>query len=528
MWPLILVLDGPCPWQGHQFHWSWCHWSWLGHGLLAHGGLVEAMAFPWRIEPMVCHIWFKWLCHGFCCTISMTGTQWHCNVVPIDGSLAHTTWTSLWLLVWKAVGRPHASKLVHAPLSGAPWAGTWPAGSCMQKKLYVELSPPWHLYVLLLANLLAFYLTYLLAFYLAYLLAFYLAYLLAFYLAYLLQYVLAYLLTFYLANILAYLLAFYLTFYLAFYLAYLLAFYLAVEVQRCPLSLEGPRLRSSGAHWALKVAGWGPALPTGLGRSLVEVQRCPLRSEPGGWGPAVPTQIGSRQLRSSSAHCARKLAKRLAKSWQGGSGRGSWCRHGRGETGGGGRRRMRRTALIKSNSPHLAGGEQHSTKLGMKHWVLVHGNQLHIQNPHESSGCYMDMVEQAKQHGSNAQQNEHESTMCSTAGNTHFCTCSCGHGGLEVTKAWVIAPVGHIPEVVLVALVYVHWPWLWPWQELGCLIVHPQLMEDSKVDPPVPVALLQSWCLWLWPWEWCHHLGHLQLVPATAYGTGNKCQQMAM
>ena len=22
-------------------------------------------------------------------------------------------------------------------------------------------------------------------------------------------------------------------------------------------------------------------------------------------------------------------------------------------------------------------------------------------------------------------------------------------------------------------------------------------MEDSKVDPPVPVALLQSWCLWL-------------------------------
>ena len=42
--------------------------------------------------------------------------------------------------------------------------------------------PPWHLYILLLANLLAFYLTYLLAFYLAYLLAFYLAYLLAYYL----------------------------------------------------------------------------------------------------------------------------------------------------------------------------------------------------------------------------------------------------------------------------------------------------------------------------------------------------------
>ena len=96
-------------------------------------------------------------------------------------------------------------------------------GRHLEKLLYFELSPPWHLYVLLLANLLAFYLTYLLAFYLAYLLAFYLAYLLAFYLAYLLQYVLAYLLALYLACLLAYLL----TFYLANILANLLAFYLA-------------------------------------------------------------------------------------------------------------------------------------------------------------------------------------------------------------------------------------------------------------------------------------------------------------
>ena len=52
---------------------------------------------------------------------------------------------------------------------------------------------------------------------------------------------------------------------MAFYLAYLLAFYLAVEVQRCALSWEGPRLRSSGAHWAGKVPGWGPAVRTELG-----------------------------------------------------------------------------------------------------------------------------------------------------------------------------------------------------------------------------------------------------------------------
>ena len=60
------------------------------------------------------------------------------------------------------------------------------------KLLYFVWSPPWHLYILLLANLLAFYLTYFLAFDLA----FYLAYLLAFYLAYLLADVLAYLLAF--------------------------------------------------------------------------------------------------------------------------------------------------------------------------------------------------------------------------------------------------------------------------------------------------------------------------------------------
>ena len=63
-----------------------------------------------------------------------------------------------------------------------------------------------------------------------------------------------------------------------FYLAYLLAFYLAVEVQRCTLSWAGPRLRlrSSGAHWAGKVPGWGPAVHTELGRSQVEVQQCTL------------------------------------------------------------------------------------------------------------------------------------------------------------------------------------------------------------------------------------------------------------
>ena len=257
------------------------------------------------------------------------------------------------------------------------------------KLLYFVWSPPWHLYALLLSNLLAFYLTYLLVFDLAYLLALYLASLLAYVPADLLAYLLAYLLTSYLAN----LLAFYLANILALYLAYRHTFwhfiwhtcwhifwhsiwhsiwhifwhsiwYISwyfiwqifwhsiwplrssgahwagrvpgwgpavhtelgrsqVEVQRCTLSWAGPRLRSSSAHWAGKVPGWGPAVPTELGRSQVEVQRCPLSWE----GP---------RLRSSGAHWARMLAKSLGKSWQGNSGCGSGGRGAGGDAGGGG------------------------------------------------------------------------------------------------------------------------------------------------------------------------------------------------
>ena len=59
---------------------------------------------------------------------------------------------------------------------------------------------------------------------------------------------------------------------------------------------------------------------TELGGSQVEVQRFSLSSA----GP---------RLRSSSAHCVRKLAKNLAKIWQGGSGHGSGGRGGGGEGG---------------------------------------------------------------------------------------------------------------------------------------------------------------------------------------------------
>ena len=210
-------------------------------------------------------------------------------------------------------------------------------------------SPPGAFYLAFyLANLLAFYL----AFNLANILALYLIYHLAFYLAYLLAFYLAYLPAFYLA----YLLAFYLTCYLAFYLAYLLAFYLAVEVQRCSLSSEGPRLRSSSAHWARRVPGWGPAVLTELGRSQVEVQRCSLnsagprlRSSGAHWarqvpgrGPAVPTTCGSWRR-------GRKWTWEWRQRW--------WRRRRRTRRRRKSRRRRRRTTLITSNNPHLAGGE---------------------------------------------------------------------------------------------------------------------------------------------------------------------------
>ena len=91
-----------------------------------------------------------------------------------------------------------------------------------------------------------------------------------------------------------------------------------VEVQRCSLSSDGPRLRSSGAQCAQTLA--------------VEVQQCPLRAE-------VGEELGEELAR-------RKWTWKWRQRW--------WRRRRRRK-----RRRRRRTTLIKSNNPHLAGGEKH-------------------------------------------------------------------------------------------------------------------------------------------------------------------------
>ena len=62
--------------------------------------------------------------------------------------------------------------------------------------------------------------------------------------------------------------------------------------------------RSQVEVWARKVPGW-TAVPTGLGRSLVEVQRCPLGSE----GPWLrPTALGTLRLRLRRPHADRQPA----------------------------------------------------------------------------------------------------------------------------------------------------------------------------------------------------------------------------
>ena len=272
-----------------------------------------------------------------------------------------------------------------------------------QKLLYFVWSPPWHLYILFLANLLAFYLTYLLAFYLAYLLAFYLAYLLAYYLlkssgilsgkhSGTLSGISSGILSDFLSGISSGILSGISSNILsgissgtlsgissnilsgissgkshgissgisiwplrssgARWAGKVPGWGPAVHAGKVPPRLrssgarwEGPRLRSSSAHWAGKVPGWGPAVRSELGRSQDEVQQCALSSE-------VGEELGEELAR-------RKWRWKLMQTWS----RRNWTRRRRRRRRRRTKRRRRRrrrraTALIKSKNPHLAGGEK--------------------------------------------------------------------------------------------------------------------------------------------------------------------------
>ena len=145
------------------------------------------------------------------------------------------------------------------------------------------------------------------------------------------------------------------------------------------------RLKSGEAHSAQTLAGCSPTRPRALRLSPVEVRRGPqrsdsrrlksgeahsdralavgvwqgpLRSRAGSGGPARPTAIESWQWRSREAHCDRELAVEV---WRGG-------RKGEMTTS-----RRSRASDIKSNNPHLTGGEFEGSPIsGNHHFMISH------------------------------------------------------------------------------------------------------------------------------------------------------------
>ena len=126
--PLAVVPWSWCPWSGA---WSSppCPWWSAGGG----HGPQECGPIPMKDRthglPHLVHVVLSWvLLHhihdGHPMALQCCAHRWLLGSHNLDKSMAAGGPG-----LWKAIGRPHASKLVHSPWSGAPWAGTWPAGS---------------------------------------------------------------------------------------------------------------------------------------------------------------------------------------------------------------------------------------------------------------------------------------------------------------------------------------------------------------------------------------------------------------
>ena len=174
------------------------------------------------------------------------------------------------------------------------------------------------------------------------------------------------------------------TFFLTFLQTYLLTFYLTYLVTSwnyffdhsfCNYYQSFPsQVRSGTPHWTRIIAvevryatlnsqnrSWGPAHSTEHTRSqlgsgtphwtrriAVGVRYATLHSQDRGWSPARHTELTGSQLRSDMPHWTHRLA----------TGQGDGRRRG-GEGGEGGRGRGGGEETdIKSNNPHLTGGEQ--------------------------------------------------------------------------------------------------------------------------------------------------------------------------
>ena len=129
----------------------------------------------------------------------------------------------------------------------------------------------------------------------------------------------------------------------------------------------GPRLRSSGAHWAPEVPGWGPAVPTALrplrlrssrahsDRKLaVEVQQCPLRAE-------VGEEIGDELAR-------RRWTWKLMQTWP----RRNWRRRKRRRRRRRRRRRKRRRRRRRKNSSDKIQQPSPGTWGIIEYYILLH------------------------------------------------------------------------------------------------------------------------------------------------------------
>ena len=100
-----------------------------------------------------------------------------------------------------------------------------------------------------------------------------------------------------------------------------------VEVQRCTLSSEGPRLRSSGAHCAGNVPGWGPAVHIALGMSQVEL---------GSWQRAW-RRVGKAEVEVEvDADMVEELRWKLMQTWS----RRNWRRRRKRRASRGGREQL--------------------------------------------------------------------------------------------------------------------------------------------------------------------------------------------
>ena len=207
---------------------------------------------------------------------------------------------------------------------------------------------------------------------------------LTFFLNFLQTYLLTFFLTYLLTFSLTHLLTFSLTHLLTFFLTYLRSWDPARHTEH-----TWSRLRSGTPHWTHMIAvevrhatlnsqdrGWGPARHTELTWSqlrsgtphwthtiAVEVRHATLNTHDRGWGPARHTELTWSQLRSGTPHWTHRIAVEVRHATLNSHGRKRRTRtrrrRRRRRRGGGGRQ----VADIKSNNPHLTGGEKHQSLL---------------------------------------------------------------------------------------------------------------------------------------------------------------------